>query len=165
MVSPTRGSSSPTSAGYSRRDALRVLGAASSLPFLTAASAAAFSGALGWQPKCLSPRAAKTVERLVESVLAQVETPGVEHAGIHEYIDLVLSRSDESVRTRFEEGLSWLDAYSRQSRRRNFADLSRRERRSLLEEISDTSANHEPDGYRFLTEVKQLTIEGYYRFS
>ena len=47
--------------------------------------------------------------------------------------------------------------------RKRFIELDRDQQHQLLTVISDTSRSHEPKGYAFLTQIKQLTIEGYYR--
>ena len=45
---------------------------------------------------------------------------------------------------------------------KRFTELDRGQQHQLLTAISDTSRSHEPKGYAFLTQIKQLTIEGCY---
>ena len=78
------------------------------------------------------------------------------------YIDFALSRADGATQKSFTDGLSWLDAHVLRLRSRRFVELDLEEQHQLLEEISDTSRSHEPKGYAFFTQLKQLSIEGYY---
>lgn len=149
--------------GLSRREALRVMGAASALPLLHPALARrAIVGdpaGASWQPRFLDPKDVEAVASLSDCII-----PGTKDRAVHEYIDFALSRSEPTVQSSFSEGLSWLGSYVVRSMRRDvtFAELNREQQHALLAAISDTSHAHEPQGYAFFTQVKQLTIEGYY---
>jgi hypothetical protein len=102
---------------------------------------------------------------LSDCIVPATRAPGTRDAAVHEYIDLALSRAELEVQNSFKKGLVWLEEYVSRSTRQPlaFSALDRDEQHQLLAEISDTSRAHEPTGYAFLTLVKQLTIEGYYR--
>lgn len=153
--------------GFSRREALRFLGSASALPLFHSALShhrlVQVSAGASWQPRFLDPEDVETVASLSESIIPRPRTSGARDAAVHEYIDFALSRAEPAVQTGFNEGLSWLAEYVSRSMRKQFTELDREQRHQLLAEISDTSRSHEPKGYAFLTQIKQLTIEGYYR--
>jgi hypothetical protein len=145
----------PQSSGFSRREALRYLGSASALPFVS------LDAAPPWQPRFLDPSDVETVASLSQCVA--LGPTGARDAAVLEYIDLALSRAEPAVQQSFNEGLSWLNEYVSYSMRQRFTELARDQQHELLAAISDTSRSHEPQGFAFLTQIKQLTIEGYYR--
>ncbi len=155
--------------GFSRREVLRFLGSASALPLVPPAlrndPLVRVAADASWQPRFLDPRDVETVASLSECVILRPwpRTPGAHDGAVVEYIDLALSRAEPAIQTCFNEGLSWLDEHVSRSMRKPFTELDRDQQHRLLAAISDTSRSHEPKGYAFLTQIKQLTIEGYYR--
>ena len=145
----------PQSSGFSRREALRYLGSASALPFVP------LDAALSRPPRFLDPGDVETVASLSECVA--LGPPGARGTALLEYIDLALSRAEPAVQQSFREGLAWFDGYVSRLMRTRFTELAPDQQHQLLAAISDTSRSHEPMGYAFLTQIKQLTIEGYYR--
>lgn len=157
------------SAGLSRREALRFLGSASALPLVYPAishhryEVPTTPAPPAWKPRFLAPEAVETVVSLSECIISRAEAPGASDTSVVDYIDSALARSEPAVQVAFYEGLSWLEEYARRSMGMRFIELDRDRQHRLLAEISDTSRAHEPKGYAFLTLIKQLTIEGYYR--
>lgn len=154
----------PLSSGFSRREALRYLGTASALPLVTTSftnDLVRIVAGASWQPRFLDPDDVETVASLSQCVI--VGPPSAGDAAVLEYIDLALSRAEPAVQQSFNDGLSWLDQHVSRSMRQRFTELARDQQHALLAAISDTSRSHEPQGYAFLTQIKQLTIEGYYR--
>lgn len=155
--------------GLSRREALRFLAAASAIPLFHSAPSpqpiVRVAADSSWRPRFLDPKDVEIVASLSDCIIPRTSAPGARDAAVHEYIDLALSRSEPAVQTSFNDGLAWLDEYVSRSTRRHvsFSELDRQGQHRLLAEISDTSRAHEPKGYAFLTLVKQLAIEGYYR--
>ena len=152
------------SSGISRRAALRFIGSATALPLLPPAltlnpSAPAAKDTL-WQPRFLDRKDVEMVASLSECVLPRTDRPDARDRAVHEYIDLALSRAEPCTQNAFSDGLAWLQSYVLESRQRKFTELGRDEQRRLLAEISDTSRSNDPRGHAFLTQVKQLTIEG-----
>ena len=145
------------SSGISRRAALRFIGSATALPLLPPALTPKDTS---WQPRFLDRKDVETVASLSECVLPRTDRPGAGDRAVHEYIDLALSRAEARMQNAFSDGLSWLQSYVSASRQRQFTELDRADQRRLLAEISDTSRASDPRGHAFLTQVKQLTIEG-----
>ena len=153
--------------GFSRREVLRFLGSASALPLvhpaLTDDPLVQVAAVASWQPRFLDPGDVETVASVSECVISWPWAPDAREGEVLEYIDLALSRAEPAVQSSFNEGLSWLDDYVSRAMRKRFTELDRDQQHQLLTVISDTSRSHEPKGYAFLTQIKQLTIEGYYR--
>ena len=153
--------------GFSRREVLRFLASASALPLvhpaLTDDPLVQVAAVASWQPRFLDPGDVETVASVSECVISWPRAPGAREGEVREYIDLALSRAEPAVQSSFNEGLSWLDDYVSRAMRKRFIELDRDQQHQLLTAISDTSRSHEPKGYAFLTQIKQLTIEGYYR--
>lgn len=144
--------------GISRREALRFLASASALPLFQPSLSGHTLERAPWQPRFLDPNDVETVASLSECIIA----PSARQTAVPEYIDVTLARAEPSVQAAFRNGLSWLDHYASRSTGHRFIELDRDGQLRLLAEISDTSRAHEPKGYAFLTQIKQLTIEGYY---
>lgn len=153
--------------GLTRREAMRLFGSASALSLIPPALAHYPVGNppldASWQPRFLAPADVETVACLSECILSSAQTAVARDPSVHRYIDFALSEAEPSFQASFEEGLVWLENYVTRARGVNFTSLDRSEQYQLLAEISDTSRSHEPKGYAFLTQIKQLTIEGYYR--
>ena len=156
MSSKTESKTSPLT-GMSRRKALRILSTAPAIPLFHPGASPS------WKPEFLEPHELETVASLSECILTTSEASGRRVVAVHEYIDLALDRSDARVQGQFRDGLAWFDGHLSRNGKGRFVDLSRQEQLHLLEAISDTSRAHEPKGYAFFTQIKQLTIEGYYR--
>ncbi|MGH2417665.1 MAG: gluconate 2-dehydrogenase subunit 3 family protein, partial [Candidatus Limnocylindria bacterium] len=117
-----------------RRELLRVLGAAATLPALGAltleellgAGAALharrrLSGPLSFQ--ALTPHEAATVTAIAEAIIPATDTPGATDAGVPEFIDLIVGEwyyDDE--RAAFLAGLREVDARSRMAHGADFID-------------------------------------------
>ncbi|MDX1390319.1 MAG: gluconate 2-dehydrogenase subunit 3 family protein [Acidobacteriota bacterium] len=146
-----------------RREALRVLGSASALPLVYPSLSHHRYEApapLAWRPRFLAPDELETVAALSECVVPGTATSGTAWRA---YIDDALEHAEPAFQTAFKDGLAWLDGYVARAAGAPFVELDRNDQHHLLAAISDTSRAHEPKGYAFLTQIKQLTIEGYYR--
>ena len=99
------------------------------------------------------------------AALSECIIPGTRTSGTawRAYVDDALEHADPGFQTAFKDGLTWLDRYVSRSTSTSFVELEREHQHRLLEAISDNNRAHEPMGYAFLTQIKQLTIEGYYR--
>jgi hypothetical protein len=105
--------------GVSRRTALRALGASAgaavALPWLSDEGLLAFAEvqrkAVAPVLKVLTPAQYATVEALAEAIIpADERSPGAKEARVADYVDLLLSESDEKLRKQWTEGLTLLDA-------------------------------------------------------
>jgi hypothetical protein len=105
--------------GVSRRTALRALGASAgaavALPWLSDEGLLAFAEvqrkAAAPALKVLTQAQYATVESLVEAIIpADERSPGAKEARVADYVDLLLSESDEKLRQQWADGLALLDA-------------------------------------------------------
>jgi len=157
------GQSTDQSTELTRREALRFLGTATALPFVyPALSHHRYQAPAppAWRPQFLAPEEVETVAALSECIIPGTGTSG---SVVRAYIDDALEHAEPAFQTAFRDGLAWLEDYVSRSAGRPFIELDRDHQHRLLAAISDTSRAHEPKGYAFLTQIKQLTIEGYYR--
>ena len=99
----------------SRRAALKALGTtAALLPALSQDGLLAFAriqaGAAAPTPKVLSASDFRTLEALVEAIIPTDErSPGAKEARVADYIDLLLSESDDELTLQWMGGLAALD--------------------------------------------------------
>src|SRR5689334_4795895 len=108
----------------SRRQVLRVVAGAAVLPVLP-------SNAVSYSPKVLHADEMRLLSVLVDLIIPRTNTPGANDAGVPVWIDEALS-ADVALRSRFRNGLNWLNAEARNRFRVPFTGLSEHDQASLL---------------------------------
>lgn len=155
----------------SRRAALKALGAGAGgvvlLPWLSETGLAAFARIQSVQaapaPKVLSAQQFATLEALVEAIVpADERSGGAREARVADYIDLLLSESDESVALQWIGGLSELDEEAATRFQRPFAKLDAAQTDAILAAISANESDPRTPLESFFVTTKQATISGYY---
>jgi hypothetical protein len=118
-----------------------------------------------WTPLVLSTDQARTVAIIAEAIIPRTDTPGALDARCHEFIDLLLSVDNDRNRTRFLEGLQWMDDHSVELFGSPFAGITDEQRFEILTSISDDNrrvAGEVRDGWRFFKDIKRRVIDAYY---
>ena len=173
-----------------RRQALKVLGTAVSLPVLAGLSAeGAF--ALGrtlharlpgpnedYSPQTLSSRQNEMVKTIADLIIPETDTPGALAVRVNDFIDIMLTEvlEDDDCEI-ILAGLGKLDEQSRAAYEKNFSECDTEQRIALLQEqeaeaIAEHKAAEESPklswGRRaaprdhFFHKIKWLTLFGYY---
>jgi len=160
-----------TARGISRRTALRTLGAgagaAALLPWLSDAGLLAFvevqRGKVPPSPKVVPAASFATLEALVEAIIpADDRSPGAREARVADYIDLLLSESDDELKTQWLEGLEAIDAEATARFGSPFARLGPADTDALMAFISAHETEVVTPLETFFAMTKQATIHGYY---
>jgi hypothetical protein len=155
-------------AGVSRRTALKTLGTAVALlPALSPEGAIAFvhiqSGKAASSPKVLPADAFASLEALVEAIIPTDErSPGARDARVADYIDLLLSESDEPLVLQWLGGLAALEREATVRYRKPFASLDAGQIDAVLADISRHELAPQTPLEHFFVMTKQATIRGYY---
>jgi hypothetical protein len=163
-----------------RRNALKLLAGAATLPLLSR-DALAFFRSLQTQItekpdlKTFTPAQNAMVETMSELIIPATDTPGAKGARVSEFIDLILSDwSDDADKKIFLDGLADVDQRSQGLFGKNFLESTVAQQtevmRVLDEELVKAQSHIEPnrDGRRVLAEktfyymMKSLTLVGYY---
>ena len=98
----------------------------------------------------------ESVATIAEHIIPETDTPGAREAGVHEFIDNMLTdHYDVEETQRFLDGLSDLEARSYGAFRNQFVALEEADQVELLTVL-------EAEGVPFFTTVKALTLTGYY---
>jgi len=173
-----------------RREALRSVAAALSIPFLAGLSgeellalgremhASAASAPQGRHIfRVLDAHQNRTVSLIAEMIIPETDTPGALDANVSEFIDLMLSEQfPVEQRDFFLKGLSDLDQQSRQTCGKDFADCEPEEQVALLEAQQEAAiaaaeaagppsyswGRPHPQIRHFFHMIKSLTLFGYY---
>ena len=126
-------------------------------------------------PQTLSEAQTELVATIAEHIIPTTDTPGAREAGVHEFIDRMLTEwypADE--RDRFLEGLDALDAETRRVHGASFLELSSEQQVDVLTaldaaaypsdpaETAAVRAQIEADRPPFFRTMKELTVVGYY---
>jgi hypothetical protein len=134
-----------------RREALKLLGAATTLPVLGQITAEELAALGTWLPSSRTTRPVTgqltylnahqnaTVTAIAELILPRTNTPGATDAGVNEFIDLIVgSWYSDRERGDFVAGLIDIDARS-QARGTDFVDLDEADQIALLTELEAES--------------------------
>lgn len=163
-----------------RRNALKLLAGAATLPFLSSDALAFFRSIqtqITERPglKTFTPPQNAIVETMSELIIPATDTPGAKAARVSEFIDLILSDwSDDADKKIFLDGLADVDQRSQGLSGKNFVESTVAQQtevmRALDEDLVKAQSHIEPnrDGRRILAEktfyymMKSLTLVGYY---
>ncbi len=156
----------------SRRRALQqvaiLLGGAISAPtvagVLSTATRRAWATAPTWAPRTLSPAQLELVATLAEHIIPQTETPGARAAGVHRFVDTLLTDHYATAeRDRFLAGLAGVDTQAQARYGKPFAQSATEQQLALLRELDAAAyaAGRGEDTW-FFRRMKELTLVGYY---
>jgi gluconate 2-dehydrogenase gamma chain len=104
------------------------------------------------------------VEELSETIIpADGHSGGAKAAKVADSIDQFLSETyDDNQKALWREGLRLVDLMSRHYHQKSFVDAGPGERIALLQVLSDNDHMTDLPEVRFFTELKRLTVRGYY---
>ena len=159
-------------ASISRRQALEqvaiLLGGAISAPtvagVLSKPTRRAWAASPAWAPRTLSPAQLELVATVAEHIIPQTDTPGARAAGVHRFVDTLLSdHYPATERDRFLAGLADVDARAQSAHGQPFRQCSPEQRIALLGEMDARAfaSSRGEDGW-FFRRLKELTIVGYF---
>jgi hypothetical protein len=156
----------------SRRAALKALGAgagaAALVPWLSDEGLLAYSRiqATNAPPSLhvLTPAQYATVEALVETIIpADDRSPGAKEARVADYIDLLLSEADDSMKKPWLDGIAALDEAAKSRFGGAYSTLTAAQMETLLTGISRNEKNEKQTPLEsFFVMAKTATIHGYY---
>jgi hypothetical protein len=155
----------------SRRAALKALaagvGTVGVWPYLSETAAEAFAElqATNAPPKLafLSPTQYATVDAVAETIIpADDHSPGARAARVADYIDLLLSESDEQTRKIWIEGLAAVDEASQRRFKAPYVKLAPDQAVALLSDLAKNELNPKTGLEWFFKTTKDATIRGYY---
>lgn len=164
-----------------RREALRLMGAASvfsvlSSDLLAATLEAQLAANKAGTLLTLSPAQNEIVVAMTDVMIPATDTPGAKAAKVNEFIDLILTEwATEEEKKIFLEGLAEADRKANALFGHGFAAASRKEQAAIVEEFDEelaTSRNEAlPEQVRsweltlllpFFAQMRRLTLVGYY---
>ncbi|MBA3271690.1 MAG: gluconate 2-dehydrogenase subunit 3 family protein [Acidobacteria bacterium] len=155
----------------SRRTALRALGvgagAVTLLPWLSDVGLLAFTEVQRRNappsPKVVPAARFATLEALVEALIPSDDrSPGAKEARVADYIDLLLSESEEPRKRQWLDGLAALDAEAMSRSGSTFAQLDPASMDALMADVSRNELAPVTPLESFFNVAKQATIYGYY---
>ena len=151
------------SPAITRREALKqavlLLGGAAS-----AAQLGALESALAAedQPRFLSGERLAMLERIVDLIIPETDTPGAVSAGVHNFIDLMLDGwASAGTQQQFVAGFDAIDARAQAAGMPNFIDGSPEQQLALLTQL-DREAFAEGSTDEFFRRMKKLVLFSYF---
>ena len=160
----------------SRRSALKAIGvgagAVAALPWLSDEGLAAFAEVqrTGAAPalRVLSASQYATLVALTEAIIpADERSPGATEARVADYVDLLLSESDDMLKKQWLDGLAALEAEATRQFGAAFSKLDASQVDGILQQISRNERAAAPEPQKtpaeaFFALAKRATIHGYY---
>ena len=114
-------------------------------------------------PKFFTEEENKTVIEMSERIIpADDSSPGAKAAGVSQYIDLIVSESNDLTKQSWREGLAAINKMSRDRTGVAFADSTIEQQTELLKEISKNERSPRTVEERFFRTIKNATVDGYY---
>ncbi len=151
---------SPT---MTRRDALR-----NAVLLLGGVASAAQLGALedaiaaDEKPRFLGDDQLAMLERIVDLVIPETDTPGAVSAGVHNFIDLMLDGwASAETQRQFVSGFEGIDTRAREAGMQSFVGGSVEQQLALLTEL-DREAFAEGSNDEFFRRMKKLVLFSYF---
>jgi gluconate 2-dehydrogenase gamma chain len=151
--------------GLNRREAIRRLVGAGLVTASTADLADAFlavgrshadaPGVTSYRPRFLTDGEYETVGRLVSLIIPSDETPGAREARVEEWIDFLVSESDQTRQRLYRDGLARLARLCRERRGNEFRRLPEAIQEAILRETSEADPT-------FFRALKDDTVFGFY---
>jgi len=130
----------------------------------------------------LSAQQYRLVERLVDMIIPEDDTPGAKQAGVAEFIDFMLANrvavsggrdirstadaieAGNDAQVRFLSGLHWINEHSHSEFGHDFMDCTAEQRNGMLEELAykDKFKPNTEGGRAFFQMIRDYTVVGYY---
>ncbi len=150
-----------------RRTVLRGAGAAAILPWLSDEGLFAFARIQETQAapslRALSTAQFATLETLVEAIIpADDRSPGAKEARVADYLDLLLSESEDDAKRQWLDGLAALDGLATERFSAAFARLDAAKVETLLGELARNERDPKTPLEIFFKATKNATVRGYY---
>jgi hypothetical protein len=155
-----------------RREALRVLGAATAAPLVSRDLYALGREARAqWRARpgfrVLDAQQQVLVQTLAEMIIPATDTPGAKEAGVDQFIDVMLADwYDPDDRRHFLDDLAAVDVRCKAATGKAFTDADPAQQTALLtaldDELARLRATHQRTNQNFLRNLKWLTLTGYY---
>jgi gluconate 2-dehydrogenase gamma chain len=118
--------------------------------------------ALAWKPELFDDHQNETVIALVDLIIPATDTPGAKAARVNQHMDHIFAAAPQDERTKFREGLSWVDGYAIRKIGQPFLRCTPEQQNAILRTLD---AGTDPDvapGHRFFQMFKSTTAEIYY---
>ncbi|PYV56138.1 MAG: hypothetical protein DMG90_19465 [Acidobacteria bacterium] len=162
-----------------RRNALKLLAGAASIPLLSREAFSLFRSVHDQLPsapalKALDPHQDATVTTIAEMIIPQTDTPGAKAARVNQFIDVIVAEwYDADQKSSFLSGLADLDTRSQALFGKDFVDCAPPQQQILLQALEDEvpeihAERGAPWEQKFVKDrhffymIKQLTLMGYY---
>jgi hypothetical protein len=152
-----------------RREVVRFLGAALTLPFLPKGAEAAIEFGkqihrrIGDVPfRTLNPDQQRLVTQIAEMIIPETDTPGATSVKVPQFIDLILTEwSSDDERKAFLDGLNDIDVQSVAMGSPRFVELAEAKRGEFLTGLDAKRPQKVGAGHAF-ERIKALTVYGYF---
>jgi gluconate 2-dehydrogenase gamma chain len=116
----------------------------------------------GAAPGFLDSNQYSMLEKIVDLIIPETDTPGAKSAGVHRFIDFMLADwASPQTRNSYVEGLRSIDQRAQATNSAGFSASSPAQQFALLESL-DAAAETDDTGESFFKGLKALVLFGYY---
>jgi gluconate 2-dehydrogenase gamma chain len=125
-------------------------------------SRAAVAAAAGEPPEFFDADQFALVERIVDVMIPETDTPGAHAVGVHHFVDLMLAEwASPERQARYVRGLNQLDAELQGPDGDSFVDLAPDQQLEVLRAV-DAAAYADDAGNPFFVELKKMVLFSFY---
>ncbi|HFA50566.1 MAG TPA: gluconate 2-dehydrogenase subunit 3 family protein [Bacteroidetes bacterium] len=117
---------------------------------------------LNWTPTFFTTEEGNIVEQMAERILPRTDTPGATDAGVHTFIDAMMSGYyEEKDKLAFREALAKVDADAKAEHGKAFTKLTAAQQDGLLKKYDTEAYGATAGDDHFFKTMKELTILGF----
>jgi len=116
----------------------------------------------GWKPELFDDHENQTLIALVDLIIPATDTPGAKAALVNRHIDHILAAAGEDEKTRFREGLWWIDGYAMRKYSKPFTGCTTAEQTAILLTLDEGKDPDIAPGHQFFPALKGVTAQVYY---
>ena len=125
-------------------------------------SRAAVAAAAGEPPAFFDADQFALIERIVDVMIPETDTPGAHAVGVHHFVDLMFAEwASPERQTRYVRGLDQLDAELKGPNGESFVDLAPDQQLEVLRAV-DAAAYADNAGNPFFVELKKMMLFSFY---
>ena len=126
------------------------------------AGTAPATSALPWKPELFDDHQNETVIALVDLIIPATDTPGAKAALVNQHMDHIFAAAPEEEKTKFGEGLWWIDGYAIRKIGQPFVRCTPEQQNAILQALDSGTDPDVAPGHRFFQMFKGVTAEIYY---
>ena len=115
-----------------------------------------------WKPELFDDHENQTLIALADLIIPATDTPRAKAALVNRHMDHILAAAGEDEKTRFREGLWWIDGHAMRKYGKPFTGCTTAEQTAILQTRDEGKDPDTAPGPQFFPWLKGMTAQVYY---